>query len=138
VRRARSVRRRERPFARVVLGVAPRERDATLIERASRLARRLGIGLRVVMVTARDDAAAAEARDRLGAAATSLQASFVAETAPDAAVRVVQLLESGDVLLVESPRKRRRLFFGRHSFAVRALAAGARELLVLVPRETSR
>jgi hypothetical protein len=39
------------------------------------------------------------------------------------------------VLAVESPRKKRR-WFGKHSFAVRALAAGVRELLVLAPRAT--
>jgi hypothetical protein len=49
-------------------------------------------------------------------------------------VRIVQLLIAGDVLAVESPRKRRR-FFGKPSFAVRALAAGAREMLVLAPRD---
>ena len=50
------------------------------------------------------------------------------------AVRIVQLLADGDVLAVESPRHPKRPLFGKPSFAVRALAAGARELLVLAPR----
>nr|MDQ6926712.1 hypothetical protein [Candidatus Eremiobacteraeota bacterium] len=60
--------------------------------------------------------------------------SFVADVAPDAAVKIVQLLGDGDVLAVESPRHPKRRFFGKASFAVRAIAAGAREVLVLAPR----
>jgi two-component system sensor histidine kinase KdpD len=129
--RARSERRRERPFERIVLGVAPRERDAGLIERAGRLARRLDVDLRVVVVTPRDDEATVAALRR---AASAVQANFVAEVAPDAAARLAALLGDGDVVTVESPRKRRRLF-GKHSFAYRLLAAGVREMLVLAPRE---
>ena len=131
--RARSERRRERPFARVVLGVAPRERDIELIKRAARLARRLDVDLRVVAISQRDDAATRATADALARAATEAHGSFVAEVAPDAAVRVVEMLGPGDVLAVESPRKRRG-WFGKRPFAVRALAAGARELLVFAPR----
>ena len=134
--RARSERRRERPFARIVLGVAPRERDAALIERAGRLARRLDVDLRVVLVRpadADDDAIRAVA-GLLERAASAARGSFVREVAPDAAIRIAETLEEGDVLAVESPRKRRRLF-GPRSFAVRVLAAGAREVLILAPRD---
>jgi two-component system sensor histidine kinase KdpD len=131
--RARSERRRVRPFARVVLGVAPRERDIELIKRAARLARRLDVDLRVIAISQRDDAETRAAVDTLARAATEAHGSFVAEVAPDAAVRIVEMLGEGDVLAVESPRKRRG-WFGKRSFAVRALAAGARELLVLAPR----
>jgi two-component system, OmpR family, sensor histidine kinase KdpD len=132
--RARSERRRERPFARIVLGVAPRERDVQLVERAGRLARRLDVDLRVVAITAQDDPATRAAVDALSRATSAVHGSFVADVAPDAAVRIVQLLAAGDVLAVESPRHPKRRFFGKPSFAVRALAAGARELLVLAPR----
>jgi len=132
--RARSERRRERPFARIVLGVAPRERDVDLIERAGRLARRLDVDLRVVAITPQDDAATRAAADVLARATTSVRGTFVADVAPDPAVRIVQLLAEGDVLAVESPRHAKRRFFGKPSFAVLALAAGARELLVLAPR----
>jgi two-component system, OmpR family, sensor histidine kinase KdpD len=107
--RARSERRRERPFARIVVGVAPRARNVELVERAGRLAPRLDVDLRVLTIEPQDGA-------------------------PDAAVRIVELLAPGDVLAVESPRHHRRRFFGTPSFAVRTLAAGARELLVLAPR----
>jgi two-component system sensor histidine kinase KdpD len=135
--RARSERRRERPFARIVLGVAPRERDVTLIERAGRLARRLDVDLRVVAVAPRDDAATRAAVDALARATASVKGTFVTEVADDAAVRVVQTLVPGDVLAVESPRGR-RTWFGKRSFAVRALAAGARELLVMAPRDAKK
>jgi two-component system, OmpR family, sensor histidine kinase KdpD len=133
--RARSERRRERPFARIVLGVAPRERDAGLIERAARLARRLDVDLRVLAIVPREDAQTRAALDALAAAAAEAHGTFVTEIAPDAAVRAVALLAGGDVLAVESPRSKRSRFFGKPSFAVRALAAGARELLVLAPRD---
>jgi two-component system sensor histidine kinase KdpD len=132
--RARSERRRERPFARIVLGVAPRERDVELVERAGRLARRLDVDLRVVAITPQDDPAARAAVDALARATSAVHGSFVADVAPDPAARIVQLLADGDVLVVESPRHPKRRFFGQSSFAVRALAAGARDLLVLAPR----
>jgi two-component system, OmpR family, sensor histidine kinase KdpD len=134
VLRARSERRRERPFARIVLGVAPRERDIALIARAGRLARRIDVDLLVVAVTPHDDAATRLAVAALKRATAAVKGTFVEETAPDPAVRIVQTLAEGDVLAIESPRKRRR-FFAKPSFAVRALAAGAREMLVLAPRD---
>jgi two-component system sensor histidine kinase KdpD len=134
--RARSERRRDRPFARIVLGVAPRARDEALVARAGRLARRLDVDLRVVCVSSpgEDDAATRTVTDLLARATAAARGVFVAETAPDAAAHVVRVLGEGDVLAVESPRRPKRRFFGRPSFAVRALAAGARELLVLAPR----
>ncbi len=132
--RARSERRRERPFARIVLGVAPRERDVALVERAGRLARRLDVDLRVVAIAPLDDPATRAGIDALARATSAVRGSFVADVAPDAAVRIVEMLAAGDVLAVESPRHPKARFFGKPSFAVRALAAGARELLVLAPR----
>ena len=132
--RARRQRRRARPFARIVLGVAPRERDVGLITRAGRLARRLDVDLAVVCFTPPDMPIAAIAADALARATSAAGGAFVFDAAPNAAERVAQTLTEGDVLAVESPR-RRRTPFGKRSFAVRVLAAGARELLVLAPRE---
>jgi hypothetical protein len=101
--------------------------------RAGRLARRIDVDLRVVAVTKPDDPATRAAVDALERATAAVRGTFVTEEAADAAVRVVAALAEGDVLAVESPRKRRGLF-GKHSFAVRALAAGAREMLVLAGR----
>ncbi|HEX3466453.1 MAG TPA: hypothetical protein VHS78_20585, partial [Candidatus Elarobacter sp.] len=104
--RARSERRRERPFARIVLGVAPRERDAPLIARAGRLAQRLDVDLRVVCVTP-SGAQAREAIDVLARAAAAARGAFFANAAEDAAASIVASLAPGDVLAVESPRNPR-------------------------------
>ncbi len=133
--RARAEGRRELPFARIVLGVAPRERDAALIRRAGLLAQRLDVDLRVVMLGPRDDAATRAVAGVLALAAKTARATFVSGVAADAADGIAGMLTDGDVLAVESPRRPRGLF-GRRSFAWRALAAGVRELLVLAPRES--
>ncbi len=132
--RARSERGREQPFARIVVAVAPRARDAALIRRAGRLAKRLDVDLRACCVSADDDPAARALVDGLAAATAAVRGTFVATVAADPAVRVAELLAEGDVLAVESPR-RKRSPFGRRSFAVRVLEAGVRELLVLAPRD---
>jgi K+-sensing histidine kinase KdpD len=129
---ARSETRKERPFARIVLGVAPRLRDAALIGRAGRIAQRLDVDLRVVTLTTHDDAETRSIVDALAQTTKAVHGTFVADVAAVAATRIVEMLGDGDVLAVESPRNRRR-FLGRRSFAVQALAAGARELLVLAP-----
>ncbi len=126
--------RRERPFSRIVLGVATRTREAELIRRVGRLAQRLDVDLRVVAVIPREDPHTRAVLDALSAAANGARGAFVVATAVDAAVGIVAMLAVGDVLAIESPRGRRRLF-GKPSFAVRALSAGARELLVLAPRD---
>jgi two-component system sensor histidine kinase KdpD len=135
--RARSERGRERPFARIVLGVAPRERDAALIRRAGRLAKRLDVDLRVFCVTPDDEPATRTRVDALAAVTGAVRGTFVATVGDDAPVRVAEMLTDGDVLVVESPRHKRRPF-GRHSFAVRALEAGVREMLVLAPRDDAQ
>ena len=132
--RARSERRRELPFARIVLGVAARERDANLVARVGRLAARLDVDLRVVVVTPRDDAAFRASVDPLAQATTLAHGSFNPLVGPDAAVQIVGTLSDGDVLAVESPRKRRGIL-GKRSFAARALWAGVREMLVFAPRD---
>jgi two-component system sensor histidine kinase KdpD len=135
--RARSERGRERPFARIVLGVAPRERDAALIRRAGRLAKRLDVDLRVFCVTPDDEPATRTRVDGLAAVTGAVRGTFVATVGDDAPVRVAEMLTDGDVLVVESPRHKRRPF-GRRSFAVRALEAGVREMLVLAPRDDAQ
>ncbi len=135
--RGRSERGRERPFARIVLGVAPRERDAALIRRAGRLAKRLDVDLRVICVTPDDGPAARPPVDALAAVTAALHGTFVAAVGADAAGRIAELLTDGDVLAVESPRHKRRPF-GRRSFAVRVLAAGVRDLLLLAPRDDAQ
>jgi two-component system sensor histidine kinase KdpD len=131
---ARSAARREQPFARIVLGVAPRKRDVSLIQRVGRLAQRLDVDLRVVSVVPRETPENELVLAALADAARAVRGSFAIGVAADAAAYFVAMLNDGDALAVESPRKPKSLF-GKRSFALRALAAGARELLVLVPRD---
>jgi len=134
---ARSAARREQPFARIVLGVAPRERDVLLVRRIGRLARRLDVDLRVVSVVPREPSAGDPSIAALTEAVKGARGSFGIVVASEPAAYLAGMLIEGDVLAVESPRKPRSLF-GKRSFAVRLLNAGARELLVLVPRESDQ
>ncbi len=128
---ARSERKRLRPFDRLVLGVAARERDVVLVERVGRIADRLGAELRVVHV-ARDGDAPPAAIDALAKATRAARGSFFADRADDAAARLAAIATLDDALVVESPR-RGKSPFSRRSFAVRMWRAGAREIIVLAP-----
>ena len=132
--RARSRQRRERPFARFVLAVAPREAGVPLVARAARLARRLDIDLRVVTVLPPGAASDAPQIRALEDAAATAHAPFAVEHAADAAAHLAGLLAPGDALIVASSGARRPPLFGKRPFAARAVAAGVRELLVLAPR----
>ncbi|HEY4442376.1 MAG TPA: hypothetical protein VGN14_18095, partial [Candidatus Elarobacter sp.] len=97
------------------------------------LARRIDADLHVVSVLQRDDAGVQAVITELRRAAQQHRATFETLTEADAAAAIVGRLRAGDALVLESPRTKRR-FFGKPSFAVRTLAAGAREVLVLAPR----
>jgi two-component system sensor histidine kinase KdpD len=130
---ARSQRRHARPFDRIVLGVKPRERDVALVERMGRLAGRLDVDLRVVTVLRPGEDTPQPAHDALLRATRAAKGVFLADRAEDPVARLVAIAGPSDVLVVESPRRGRRLF-GGSSFALRLLRAGARELLVLAPK----
>jgi two-component system sensor histidine kinase KdpD len=134
---ARSTRRHVRPFSRIVLGVAPRERDVALVERMGRLAARLDVDLRVVTVLRPGDDSPQVAIDKLLRATRAAHGTFLADRADNAAARLVAIADATDVLAIESPRKAKRLFGGHTSFVQRLLRAGASELLALVPREAA-
>lgn len=131
---ARSQRRHARPFDRIVLGVAPRERDVALVERMGRLAGRLDVDMRVVTVLRPGDDLRQPSLDALRKAARAAKGNFLADRAEDPAERLAAIAGPTDVIAVESPRRGRRLF-GKSSFALRLLRAGARELIVLAPRD---
>jgi len=134
VMRARSRRRPAPPFARIVLGVAARARDAKLIERMGRIATRLDIDLTVVHITKTGTLTDPPILDALVAATRAARAKWklVVAAAPAAAL----LAEAGpaDTIAVESARGKHRLF-DPASFATGLVRAGARELLVLAPRD---
>ena len=132
---ARSEHRFARPFERVIAAVTPRERDVGIIQRAGRLAGRLDVDLRVVTILKPGDDAPQNVLEALSRAARVARGAFLADRADDAAARLVAIAELTDVIVVESPRRERRLLGGRQSFAMRLLKAGARELIVFATKD---
>ena len=132
---ARSEHRFARPFERVIAAVTPRERDVGIIQRAGRLAGRLDVDLRVVTILKPGDDAPQNVLEARRRAARAARGAFLADRADDAAARLVAIAELTDVIVVESPRRERRLLGGRQSFAMRVLKAGARELIVFAPKD---
>jgi len=130
---ARRQRRHAPPFARIVLGVRARERDASLIERMGRLSTRLSVALSVVHISAPGVVPDAAAIERLKDAARAARAQWQVVEGADPAAALVALAKELDTIVVESPRGKHRLFTPV-SFAVRLLRAGARELIALAPR----
>jgi two-component system sensor histidine kinase KdpD len=131
---ARSGVKREQSFARLVLGVKARERDADLIERCARIALRLEIDLTVVHVT--KTAAAAETRviEGLTETARRVRARWNTIVAPDPALALLESSrkDGGATIAIEGARNKAR--WPREApFARRLLDAGARQLLILAP-----
>jgi len=135
VREALRVRRPGSKNARVgdlVLGVKARERDVGLIQRAARLANRLGVDLTVVHI-AKPRVASSAALEALEAAAKSAGASWAILTGDHAARKLSRrALVSKSVLVVEGAREKPGMLAGP-TFARRVLDAGAVELLVFAP-----
>lgn len=131
---ARRERRHAPPFARVVLGVRARERDLRLIERMSQLAMRLSIELLVVHVKAPGVPVVPAFLAKLQAAVQAAHAHLEIVEDRDAAAALLAVAKELDVIAIESPRGRQRLF-SPPSFATRLLRAGCREMLVLTPRD---
>jgi two-component system sensor histidine kinase KdpD len=122
---ARRQRRHAPPFARIVLGVRARERDATLIERMGRLSTRLSVALSAVHVCAPGAAPDPAAIARLKEAARLARAQWQIVEGADAAAALVATAKDLDTIVVESPRGKHRLFTPA-SFAVRLLRAPSR------------
>ncbi len=131
---ARSGVKRAQSFARLILGVKARERDADLIERCARLALRMEIDLTVVHVT--KSAAAAETRVVEGLAETTrrVRARWNPIVAPDPALALLASArkDGGATIALEGARNKAR--WPRETpFARRLLDAGAKQLLILAP-----
>jgi K+-sensing histidine kinase KdpD len=117
----------------MLLGVRTRERDVALVERMARLAMRLSIELVVVHVNTPGAQTDAAMLKRLQNAARTARVQWQALDGEDAAAVLVAAAKELDTIVVESPRRKHRLFTPP-SFAVRLLRAGARELIALAPR----
>ena len=130
---ARRQRRHAPPFGRIVVGVRARSRDVVLIERMGRLATRLSVELAVAHVTAPGESSDPAALELLQNATRTARGKWLPLAGADAAVALVAAAKDLDVLVVESPRGKHRLFSAQ-SFAKRVLRAGAQEMIVLTPR----
>lgn len=130
---ARGERRAAPPFSRIVLGVAARERDTLLVERMVRLAARLDIDLLVMHIALPGKEPPAAFVESLTKMTRAAKGKWRLEVNSDPAAALVAAAGELDVLVVESPRVKARLF-GPPSFAIKLLRAGAHELLVLAPR----
>ena len=131
--RARRQRRHAPPFARMILGVRARERDVALIERMARLAMRLSIDLLVVHVNVPNEESDPAMLKRLQATARTARVQWQLIESAEPAAALVAIAKELDTIVVESPRRKHRIFTPR-SFAIRLLRAGARELIALAPR----
>ncbi len=130
---ARGGRRAAPPFLRIVLGVAARERDVVLIERMARLAARLDVDLLVLHIALPGKEPAPAIIDLLAKATRAAKGKWRLEVNSDPAAALCAAANELDVVVVESPRVKQRLF-GPASFAAKVVRAGADELLVLAPR----
>lgn len=125
--RARGGRRWAKPFARMLLGVAPREQERRLIAQAGQTAKRMRVPLWIFCIT--PEPLAPALHERFTQAAAAADGIFIPSIHRRPAESFAALAGANDLLVVASPRKR-RTFFGK-SFALRCLEAGAKELLVI-------
>ncbi len=132
--RTKAVTRRRHVVSEIALGVAARERDTILIQRAARLAKRLDADFSVIHVAPSRQAAQAPVLETLRETARTVQARFVLEVDPNAARVFVRLADQhpGSTLAVEGVRTKPR-WLGPRSFAQQVLENGAQELLVFAP-----
>jgi K+-sensing histidine kinase KdpD len=118
----------------IVLGVAARERDTALIQRAARLAKRLNADFSVVHVALTRAAAQAPALTTLAETSRTLQGNFLLEVGPQPAKALVRIAAQrpGATLAIEGVRTKPR-WLGPKTFAQQVLENGAPEVLVFAP-----
>jgi len=132
--RTRAVTRRRPAIAGIVLGVAARERDMMLIQRAARLTRRLNADFTVVHIAPTKQASQLPVVEMLRETARTAQGRFIVEVDTAAARRLVRVAseQAGSTIAIEGVRTKPR-WLGPKSFAQAVLEAGALELLVFAP-----
>jgi two-component system sensor histidine kinase KdpD len=132
--RARAVAQAPHVVGEIVLGVANRERDTTLVQRAGRLAKRLNADFTVVHVAAPNQSEDSPALRTLAQTARMSDGTWVFETGADAARGLVRVASArpASTVVVEGVRTKGGWLAPR-TFAQRVLEAGANELLVFAP-----
>ena len=131
--RARGAAKKTPPFARLVLGVKARERDAELIERCARIALRLEVDLTVIHVAKSADAAESRIVAALAETARRVRARWkvVIGTDPAKAMLETAKIEGGTTLAIEGARHQPRWPSTGTPFGRRLLEAGATQILIL-------
>jgi two-component system sensor histidine kinase KdpD len=141
LREALRARYRERissPFERLLLTLDSRPGDLAMISRAGRIAARLAIEFAIAHITGSKERVNAKAVDALRAEARKTNIEFIDETSDDVPKRLLEIARAKpETTITLSGTVRHPRWLQPPSFARRLLDAGARELLVLTPPETS-
>ena len=138
--RARNRQRIPAPFERLLLSVAQRQPDIALIKRVSRIAARLEVEFAVAHVSERGEKSDPAIEGALRDAAAAEHATWLRRTdesnVPQALLSLARQIPETTIVVTGTLRSPG--VFARKAFARRLLDAGARELLVLAPRETGK
>jgi two-component system, OmpR family, sensor histidine kinase KdpD len=137
LREALRARHRERiasPFERILLAVASRELDMTMIARAGRIAARLAIEFAIAHVAAPHEKVDSAIVQRLRAEARKTNTEWIELVAEDVPKALLDVARSRpETTIAVAGRQHPPRWLQRPSFPRRLLDAGARELLVLQP-----
>jgi two-component system sensor histidine kinase KdpD len=135
--RTRAARRRN-SVSEIFLGVAARERDTILIQRAARLAKRLNADFSVIHVARSQAVSRSPEIETLRETTRTVQGSWILTIDDNPAKALVRIAAQrpGSTLAIEGVRTKIR-WLGPKSFAQQLLESGAQELLVFVPVATT-
>jgi two-component system sensor histidine kinase KdpD len=138
VREAIAAKDRERvraPFERLLLTIAPRERDTAFIERCGKIARRLVAEFAVLCLTDPGETADAATLESLQAQVHRYDGTWICEPAKNKPQRVLEVARARpETTVAVGSALRNPRWYERGPFAKRLLDAGARELLILARR----
>ncbi|MBV8118106.1 MAG: sensor histidine kinase KdpD [Candidatus Eremiobacteraeota bacterium] len=141
IREALRARFRERvasPFERILLAIGSRTIDLPMIRRAGRIAARLAIDFAIAHVTSPKEPIDAAIVERLRDEARKTNVEWIESAAADVPKRLLEIArQRPETTIALSGTLRPRKWLARPSFARRLLEAGARELLVLMPDEST-
>ncbi len=132
--RTREGKRKTHTISAIVLGVAARERDTGLIQRAGRLAKRLDADFSVVHVAASQQAARSAVLDTLRETARMLDGQWTLEidVKPARGLARAGAARPASTIVIEGVRSN-PAWWGPKTFAQQVLENGAQELLMLAP-----
>ncbi len=126
------------PFERILLSVASRADELPMIARAGRIAARLAIDFAIAHVINPKHAVDPEVVERLRTEARKTNVEWIEASAADPPRRLLEIArERPETTIALSGANRTARWLAKPSFARRLLDAGARELFVLTPPQSS-